>query len=357
MRATGTISLFPVTENGYSLALKLKKKLAGVTVCKPGELRGGRLFRKVKEAFGASDALVFVCASGIAVRAVSPLLKGKHVDPAVIVMDEKGGFVISLLSGHLGGANRLAGKIASLIGATPVITTATDVMGLPCVEDIAERFSLSIEDVKKIKVVNSAIVKRTGAAGGAAVLVVDEDPARLAAVKKAFGKTPVFGFKKRLPDDLEGFRACVLITSLTGKKNAASGRIMALRPKEFVAGVGCKRGVRAGEVEEALNEALKKAGVSPLSVRNLATIDIKKDEKGLLLFAKRARLSVEFFSSSELNGIKRLPSGSSRVVMEKTGAGGVCEPAALLSSGAKRIWLKKIKTERVTVALARVPFT
>jgi cobalt-precorrin 5A hydrolase len=349
-RVAGKTAFFAVTENGLSLAAKLEK-IGGGQVFRPVEIKGGRLFTEVKRAFGNFDALVFICASGIAVRAIAPLLRGKHLDPAVIVTDELGGFVISLLSGHLGGANRLAREIASVTGGVPVITTATDVMGLPCVEDIAGRFFLSIEDVKKIKVVNSAILK------GGRILVVDEDPGRLTEIKKAFGAFKGFSFKKKMPESIKGIKAVVLITPLTGRKNRAAARTMELRPKEFVAGVGCRRGVRAGEVKEALDRALKLAGVSILSIRNLATIDIKKDERGLISFAEKAGLPIEFFGPAELNKIKRPPSGSSRVVREKTGAVGVSEPAALLSSGAKRIWLKKIVSKRVTVALARAPFT
>lgn len=348
-RKARKIAYFPVTENGLSLAAMIDKRLGGGRVFGPVELRGKRLFAEVRRAFGNFDALVFVCACGIAVRYVAPLLKGKHLDPAVVVTDELGGFVISLLSGHLGGANDLAREIAVATGGVPVITTATDVLGLPCVEDIAGRFSLAIEDVKRIKAINSAILR------GGRILVVDSDAGRLAQIKKAFGGFKGFSFRRKMPGKIEGTGAIVSITPLTGRRYTAPA--IELRPKEFVAGVGCRRGVRVAEVKEALGLALELAGVSILSVRNLATIDLKKDERGLAGFAKKAGLPIEFFSPEELNKIKRPPSGASRVVREKTGAAGVSEPAALLSSGAKRIWLKKIVSKRVTVALARAPFT
>ncbi len=345
------IVFFPVTEKGHRLAAGIVEKLGGGVVLSPVEIKDGRLFPAVRRAFRDSDALVFICASGIAVRAIAPLLKGKHLDPAVVVADELGGFVISLLSGHLGGANGLAREIASLTGGVPVITTATDVMGLPCIEDIAGRFSLEIEDVKKIKAVNSAILK------GGRIIIVDDEPSRLAGIKKAFGEFRSFSFRKKMPVSLMGTGAVVLITSLTGNKKKVTARTIELRPREFVVGVGCRRGVTVGEVSDAFYGALKKAGVSPLSVRNLATIDIKKDERGLVGFAKKEGLPIEFFCSEELNRIKRPPSGVSRMVKEKTGAVGVSEPAALLSSGAKRIWLKKTVSKRVTVAIARALFT
>jgi len=346
--ALGKIVYFPVTEAGRLLAASIDKKLGGGRVLCPVDLKGGRLFAQVKRAFKDLGALVFVCASGIAVRAVAPLLKGKHLDPAVLVTDEAGRFVISLLSGHLGGANRLARMVAEATGGVAVITTATDVMGLPCVEDIAERFSLAIEDIKKIKAVNSAILKGSG------VRIVDSDARRLAEIKKAFGGFRCFSFTRKMPVDLKGFGAVVSVTPFIGSKLKAN--TMELRPKDVVAGVGCRRGVKAAEVKQAVDSALKLAGLSALSLRNLATIDIKKDERGLISYAKKAGLPVEFFTAEALNKIKRPPSGVSRVVKQKTGAVGVSEPAALVSSGAKRIWLKKIVSERVTVALARVPF-
>lgn len=345
------IVFFPVTEKGHRLAAGIVKGLGGGVVLSPFELKAGRLFSAVRRAFRDSDALVFVCASGIAVRAIAPLLKGKQIDPAVVVTDELGGFVISLLSGHLGGANTLAREIASVTGGVPVITTATDVTGLPCVEDIAGRFSLEIEDVKKIKVVNSAILK------GRRVIIVDDESRRLAGIKEAFGGVQSFSFRKKMPVSLKGAGAVVLITPLSSKKKRVAARTIELRPREFVVGMGCRRGVTLGEVGDAFYGALKRAGVSPLSVRNLATIDIKKDERGLVSFAKKMGLPIEFFRSEELNRIKRPPSGVSRMVKEKTGAVGVSEPAALLSSGAKRIWLKKTVSERVTVAIARAPYT
>jgi len=350
MERSGKITVFPVTSRGYLLSQRLIGGLDGMEILDPSELKGS-LMEKVGAAFKGPRALLFICATGIAVRAIAPHLLGKHLDPAVVVADEAGRFVISLISGHLGGANRLATGIAAIIGATPVITTATDVMGLPCVEDIAERFSCGIEDIRKIKRVNSAIVN------GGKVLIVDKRPERLKAIKKDFGASKVFTFKKYLPDNAGSHGAVVFITAETEKAPAGmKDKTLVLRPREFVVGIGCKRGVTAKEISAAFNEILDKAGVSKLSVRNLASIEMKKDEKGLLSFARRMGLDIEFFTPGELNSV-RPPSGGSRLVREKTGAAGVCEPSALLSTGARRIWVKKIKTGRVTTAMARAPFT
>ncbi|MBI5902257.1 MAG: cobalt-precorrin 5A hydrolase [Deltaproteobacteria bacterium] len=346
----GKITVFPVTPRGYLLAQRLSGELEPMEIHHPSRLKGS-LTRKAGAAFKDSSAILFVSATGIAVRAVAPHLKGKHLDPAVVVADEAGRFVVSLVSGHLGGANRLAERIAAIIGAIPVITTATDAMGLPCAEDIARSFSCAIEDVGKIKRVNSAIVN------GGRVFIVDRRPCRLKAIKKAYGASKAFTFKRTPPEDVGLDRAVVFITAETVEvPEGIRDKTLILRPREFVVGIGCRRGVTAREISAAFNEILGRAGVSPLSVRSLASIEMKKNEKGLLSFARRMGLDIEFFTPEELNSV-RPPSGGSKFVREKTGAAGVCEPAALFSAGARSLWVKKIKAGRVTAAMARAPFT
>lgn len=351
LRKKNIITVFPVTERGCLLAERLAGLYPGMAIYRPDELKDGRMARKVKAAFKGSGSLIFICASGIAVRMIAPYLKGKDVDPAVILMDESGRFVVSLLSGHLGGANRLTGEIAGIIGATPVITTATDLMGLPCVEEICARFALAIEEIKKIKKVNSAILNN------GKVLIIDRDPKRLASIKKAYENHTVFKFRRDFPLKPDGFSAFLFISSgITAVPDAIRDRTLTLRPREFVLGVGCRRGVTVSEIERAAKGILKEAAVHHLSLRNIATIGIKRDEAGLNGYATKMGLGIVFFNADELNKVK-LPSRISRVVMENTGAGGVCEPAALLSSGAEKIWIKKIKAGRVTVALSKARFT
>ncbi|MBI3398986.1 MAG: cobalamin biosynthesis protein [Deltaproteobacteria bacterium] len=134
-----------------------------------------------------------------------------------------------------------------------------------------------------------------------------------------------------------------------------TSHILLLRPKDLAVGIGCDRGVKLKEVESAYLETFKKWDVSLLSVRNLASIDVKNNEKGLLGFAKKYHLKIDFYSKDELADMP-LPSGFSKFVMGKVGVGGVCEPAALKSAGTKNIWIKKQKIGRVTIAAAKVPF-
>lgn len=342
------LAVFPVTEQGYLLARRVVERFPDVVIHRPAELKSGRLKAVVAAAFKSCGGLFFISAAGIAVRTCAPLLKGKEVDPAVVVMDDSGRFVISLISGHLGGANNLAKTLAGIYGATPVITTATDGAGLPCIEDLAAHLDLAIEDAKKIKLINSAILK------GARVFIIDADARRRKEGAKTFGPSGAFTFRRNIPARIIQGDVFVVVTPFTdGVPLALRRRGLVLCPAEFVAGVGCRRGVSIKDVGSAIRTTLKDAGVSLRALRNLASIDIKQDEAGLLGFARQAGLEISFYTGPQLNKIKA-PSGGSVAVMKATGTGSVSEAAAILSAGAKKIWQRKRKFKRVTVALAKV---
>ncbi|MBI5454054.1 MAG: cobalt-precorrin 5A hydrolase [Deltaproteobacteria bacterium] len=342
---THVLSLFilPVTNAGHRLGLKIAKGFPNTRLYTPAELKDGGLKRAAKEAWRRRTPIVFISASGIAVRTIAPFIKDKASDPAVVFIDEAGRFVVSLLSGHLGGANSLAKEIARLTGATPVVSTATDLKGLPCIEDIAREFSFAIEDTSGIKRVNSEILK------GGRVTVVDGDTQRLSALKAAFKDGP-FAFRKTVRKGNNGVIA--LVTASTNIPPAIS---LVLRPRELALGIGCGRGVGRKEIKEAVDKAFKEAGLSMASIAKVATIDIKRGERGLTGYARSSGLEIEFLSAKDLEkrmrGLK-----PSRFVLGTIGAGGVAEPSALISSGGKTLCIRKKKTGRVTVAASRVPF-
>ncbi len=349
------VTVLPVTARGIELAGSIGALFTEPEIVAPARVKSGGLRSIVKEVWPVSDAIVFICASGIAVRMIAPLLKSKATDPAVLVIDETGNFVISLVSGHLGGANELTKRVATAIGALPVITTATDNRSLPCVEEIAKEFSLAIENLKAILAVNSAILE------GGPVLVVDVDRERLKAIAgfvAGFGEeaSSVFSFADSMPPEKAPL-ATVIITpdAAVDIKRSLKPSTMLLRPRRYVAGIGCRRGVSADEIKRAVEAAFKGAGLSLYTLKRVATIDIKRDEAGLLEFADSAGVAIDFFSAVELNSVTAA-SGSSPVVLKVTGAKAVAEPAALISAKAQSLCLKKIKTKRVTVALAKVPF-
>lgn len=340
----GKTVVFALTERGLPLAEKIAGSLGTVDVFEPRALVSGGLKKEVTRSFRSAGALVFISAVGIAVRCVAPLLKGKHTDPAVVVADERGRFAISLLSGHMGGANALTEKVAKVLRAAPVITTATDIWGLPSVEDLARQFSLVIEDPKKIKAVNSAILAH------GKVFVIDGSPRRRAEVTKAF--KGVFTCCKTFPERLGPFDACVLVSSMVEAiPSSCVQKTLVLRPRDIAVGVGCGKGVSKALIRKALLEAFEVAGLSTLSIKKIATIDIKKNEKGLKTLAMELDAPIMTYGAKELNKVK-CPSRPSSAVMKATGAYAVAEPAALISSGAKRLCLKKTKIGHVTIAAA-----
>ncbi len=339
---------FVVTKGGERLALRLKKEFKTLKIIGPKGLGNHGLLRKAGRAFSRYDGLIFICAVGIAIRAIAPHLRGKHLDPAVVALDEKGRYCISLLSGHLGGANSLAVEAAAILGAEPVITTATDIHGFKCIEDVAARFGLEIDDIKKIKLINSALLS------GGPVAFVDTDRKRLKEIRAFLSGSGIFRFASRI-SNRHLAKAYAVISAREHVKLPVRvlAKVMLLRPKELVAGIGCGKGVAEKEVFAAIGKVLKEAGLSLKSIRNLATIDIKRREKGLMRFASKAGIEIDFFTAEELNRVAKYK--GSRFVQERTGALAVAAPAAILSSGAKRLCIGKRRIGRVTVAIAKAP--
>ncbi|HHL40352.1 MAG TPA: cobalamin biosynthesis protein CbiG [Deltaproteobacteria bacterium] len=341
-----TVTVLMVSARAGGLGRRIASGLGDARLVETGGIDDLRAALAAVFAAAGPRAVVFIGAAAIAVRLVAPFLKDKLTDPAVVVVDEAGRYAVSLLSGHMGGGNDLARRVAAVIGAEPVVTTATDGAGLPALEDLMLRFSLAVEDRSSIRAVNSALLD------GAGVLVVDGDAARLAAMERAVGRP--FVFSSRLPEVTERCGAVAVVTPFVDDplvRRAGPG-VAVLRPREFVAGMGCDRGASPEELEAALMEALSLGGVALKALRNLASVDLKRDEPGLLELAASLGLGIDFFSRRELAAVEP-PSGPSPAVMEKIGVGGVAEPAAMLSARTGRIWTKKIKRGRVTAALAR----
>ena len=279
------------------------------------------------EGFRQADALIFVCASGIAVRAVAPHVRDKRRDPAVLVLDEGGTFVIPLLSGHLGGANALAVALAGRLSATPVLTTATDVNGLFAVDVFAKENGLYIEDMALCKAVSAAL---------------------LAGEKVGFrADPPVTG---PLPKGLTAEAADLGIYVSTANDRPFP-RTLRLIPRRYTAGLGCRRGKSAEELESFLVVNLNSCGVGLPELKALASIDIKRDEPGLVALGEKLGLPFVTYSAEELKAAPGEFTPSS-FVQEVTGVDSVCERAAVLSSGGALV-VRKIAENGMTFALAK----
>lgn len=335
-------AIFYITDNGFALAKKLNSLYPDAKVFK---------FKPdtVSEFWGKHKSFIFIMASGIVLRTVAPLIKDKRTDPAVVVLDEKGRFAVSLLSGHLGGANKLAKEIADflnskrgLAGETKshprteaVITTASDVNNLPAIDLWAKENDLIIEDWKALPYIATRFLN-----DGKLNVYSDIE----ISMPKGFQTT----------DNPES--ADMLITNkndLFANSPIHQFARLYLRPKNLVIGIGCNSGTSAVETEDAVKRALAEKNLSFLSIHSVATIDIKADEKGLNKFVRGYGFPIKTFAADELNKISSASGVRSlEIVFKATGAYAVAEPAALLASGADELLVRKQKIGNVTVAVA-----
>ena len=282
-----------------------------------------------KEGFEKADALIFCCASGIAVRAIAPWVRSKTTDPAIIVTDEMGHFIIPLLSGHIGGANELAMYIAEKLGAVPVVTTATDIHGLFAVDVFATKNHLKIKSMKLAKDVSAELLSG-----------------------KEIGFESDMPFDGTLPKGLaEGPRDLGICIS----KDLSKGRskeTLYLVPQIYAAGLGCKKGKPFEELEPFFLKMLKDAGISVDEVRCIASIDLKKDEEGLLALSKKYKIPFICYSQEELNALEG-DFSKSAFVNSVAGVDCVCERAAV-AAGGKELIVRKTKGEGMTFALGKI---
>ena len=287
-------------------------------------------------------SFAFIMATGIVVRTVAPHLAGKERDPAVVVLDEAGQFAISLLAGHLGGANRLAVELAAASGGTPVITTATDVNGLTAWDEAARQAGLRVEPVGHIKHLNSLLLE------GGRIALVD----RRGRVAPLFANTPGIEVHSTFAAALQsGATGLVFVTHRLIPDLDRRPNLLALRPLDLVVGIGCNRGTSADEIEAVVVNELGRAFLAFASVGRLASVQEKADEAGLLEFAARHALPLDFFTAAQLN-IVAAPSPDSPHALAAVGARGVCEPAAILAAGGGPLLITKKKCGNVTIAVA-----
>ncbi|HIJ89927.1 MAG: cobalt-precorrin 5A hydrolase [Desulfobulbaceae bacterium] len=320
------IGILAITAGGKRLAAELAERMgASLLPLEEGvALTLARHWQKL-------DGFVCIMATGIVVRGIAPLLQGKEHDPCVVVVDELGRHAISLLSGHLGGGNELACRVAALCGGEPVITTASDILGLVPVDLWAKEQNLVCESKQALTRASAQLVN-TGSLSVYSEIQIASLPRGLVAVAGAE-------------------QADIVVTSRLGEYGAA----VVFRPKNLVVGVGCNRGVPVAELHQAAQELFREQGLSPLSIRNLASIDLKNDEIGLLAFAQELGVRIEFFNKDELNRVADV--AVSEAALHHVGAVGVAEPAALLSAQSNDLLVGKRKWHNVTMAVARANCT
>ncbi|MHB8158359.1 MAG: cobalt-precorrin 5A hydrolase [Desulfocucumaceae bacterium] len=345
------IAVMAVTRKGTELGLRVAEVLragdhdcqvftlpeisAGIKGASPLQ---GQLSSVVGDFFSGYRGLVMIMALGIVVRTIAPHIRDKRKDPAVVALDEGGNFAISVLSGHVGGANELAGIIASGLGARAVITTATDVAGVPAIDVLARDFKLEPDPSGAIKKFNAALAR------GEKVYIYSEYNLPLTGTECLHLR----------PWELLVAEKAELRALVTGRIDIfpRSGELV-LRPRNLVAGVGCKKGCPASDIIREVVEGIKSAGRSLLCLSALATISEKASEEGIIAAAEALGVPLRVFGKEEIkDAIEKYGLSSSQFVEQKMGVGGVCEPAAMLACRKGRLLAAKIKGPGVTVAVA-----
>lgn len=318
------LELIAFTQRGNSLARHLAESLSGHGHQAACTRDGLKAEEWAARAFSRSDGLIFVGATGIAVRSIAPHLRHKSTDPAVVVVDEGGQFVIPILSGHLGGANDLAREIAALTGAVPVITTATDVNGVFAVDQWARRQGIIVCNPERILSVSSRLLAGETVGVFSAWPIAGELPAELCMVSQEEAQVVLDLYRPE-------------------------GDALWLCPKGIRVGMGCRRGTPETALRALLEEVLTQEGIPQKAVSALCTIDLKKDERGLQELAGELGLPLTTYSAQEL---AQVPGDftPSPFVEQITGVDNVCERAALAAGGT--LLRHKTAKDGSTVALA-----
>jgi precorrin-4 C11-methyltransferase len=363
MSAAPTIALVAVTRRGVEQARLVRQRLRAGEVYRPARYGPvdhgwesaftGTLSDHVGDLFAHYGQIVFFLAAGAVTRLIAPYLRSKQTDPGVLAIDEAGHFVIPLLSGHKGGANAFARTVAGCLGATPVITTASDLVGGLSLDLLEERFGWMAIPHERLKPAARAlvdgepigVVQEVGAAGS--WLDLQELPPNVECVRSA----------EELVEKAYRFVLWITDRHVTDHGGIDERCILWYRPKSLVLGVGCERGISAAALDDGLNRFLSDHGYCRDGIGTLASVELKADEDGLLEWARGHGWDTRFFSADTLAAVPA-PSPSD-VVARCVGTPGVAEPAALLATGADKLLVNKqvvtspLAPQRMTFALAR----
>ena len=273
----------------------------------------------LEKTFDKYDLHIFVAALGAVVRIIEGKFKSKDTDPAVITVDDHANFVISLLSGHLGGANEECKKIANGIGAIPVITTASDVGGKIAVDTLSQKIKAKLESLEDAKRVTSLIVN---------------------------GENVSIHLPKNI---VENDKNCAGAIIVSNRKNIEISKII---PKNIILGIGCKRNTPKEKIIEKISYVMKTQNLEMSSIKRSASAWVKSDEIGLLEAMEELSIPIEFFEKEEILKVENLVEERSEFVKNQIGVYGVSEPCAYLASSKRGSFLvKKVKLGGVTISI------
>ena len=327
------IGLIAVTATGRAAAARLAAAWPG-TRTYPDRARGA-----IPRAFRECDQIVCFLAVGATVRLIAPLFTSKGADPGVVCVDESLAFAVPVAGAHEGGGNSLARAVADVLGATAVITTASDAVGVPALDEFGAGLGLRVEPGSQLAEVGAAVLS-----GERVTFSMEQTwpvPALPPNVTSTVGPEP-------------GFPAIVITDRHTGSLTGTAPPRVIYRPPSLVLGAGASRGVTAAEVGDLMDKVLVDAGLSAASVRQVATVDLKEDERGLVEAARERGWEITGFAPADL-AVVAVPNPS-EAVHTAIGTPSVAEAAALLAAGPGAVLAAhKRKSPRATVAVARRP--
>lgn len=372
MSIENKIAIVCITENGKNLAFEIQSKLNNGDVYLVRNKKNNfkideekdnvflvedKLSNLVPSLFEEYQYIMFIMATGIVVRVIAPYINSKFSDPAILVSDEKGQNIISLLSGHMGGANEMTTYISELIGANPVITTATDVNKKSSLDMIAKKLDAHIDDFREnVKDVNAMLVNKQQVGlyidgnyeidtRGFKVLTNFEDIYSLE-------KIVIISSKNNFIDHYIENKKENEIDEQTLRKKCSEGNIIKVVPKEIVIGIGCRRNTESSLLQESLNNLLHQYNIDINSIKEIGSIDVKSDEKAIIDLASSLSVPFKTFSVNEISKVEHLFEKSD-FVKKNVGVYCVSEPVAYLLSEGNLI-IEKHKYKGITISVGRV---
>ncbi len=324
------IAIITVTERANDLAKHILEDLKDDPTVVKTKIYHKEVKKNIKDIFRTYDCIIAIMATGIIIRNICTLIKNKADDPAVLVVDENGKYVISLLSGHLGGGNELSKKIANIITAEPIITTATDLNQKFGIDSLARKYYLKINEVSMIKMINSALLnnKRVFLTFNPKYEFIWKDNN----VNRSYEK--ISRPSKTLT---------VFVDSFTTN----------LEPKKIVVGIGSKRNIKSSNIIKAIKSAIEKLNIPIERIDSIATGEMKRNEEGIVRAASELNIPLEIIPKELLMNFQHSDIQVSDFVLEKFGVPGVSEPSALIASGeGSSLIFRKTAYNGITIALA-----
>ena len=324
------IAILSVTNQGKKVSDKIYDELIENPLVMNVTQYHKNIIETVNNIFDKYDCIIGIMASGIMIRSIAPHVTSKLSDPAVLLVDDNANYVISLLSGHFGGANDLTLKIAELLSSTPVITTSTDVNNKIGIDSIAKRYYCSLEKPENIKYINRALVNN-----------INVDlylPSKYSYI---------------LSGQMENSYNIHIDNDYNNIVGIADGHDVILRPKRLVMGIGARRDIETSKVENAINQACQILGFPPDRIDFLATADVKANERGILENAERLNKELIIISMDDIKSFNSDECSKSDFVMKQFGVRGVCEPSCLIANGDdSHLIFKKTAYNGVTIAVS-----